>query len=467
MRHESDTLTSLEEIGKIFKARAKLAMETFRVVGRLLRRGSISEEEANATIRAAIPDKTIGRIDLGIDSSGTRRFADVKIVPTSGKVGGLGYYSGEENTIVLSVVACVEEARSSRVPVENVAKSVAYHEASHARDRFKNPRYRHVFEIQERAKSLTEMLQNLAAEDGGDLAKLIDPSVISNVVGADAVFHDLRDYMVKYAEGHKETLRLDAKETIARPEVLRLRTEKDHYEQRARRFIAKVLPTPEIQAIRKAHDLDNEQMKSIFLFYLAKGSVAQGIFGTGRYANRYWSQHVLPSEKYVRKYAPILDAAADAVGRIFEKRKCPPIESAFPCVKKRLQRVAGFKDLEKAIGDERVNVFLRAVLAKYKASEQYVRMRDEIRAFTQQATLDAFMALDKGLCGPKDRLHLTGGVVECIHKVLKKRSMAYNQLTHYLPEDEMRVATLDIGKAIAARYLNHPDVLAAKAGKRK
>ena len=136
-------------------------------------------------------------------------------------------------------------------------------------------------------------------------------------------------------------------------------------------------------------------------------------------------------------------------------------------MKKRLRRVPGFKDLEKAIGDERVNVFLRAVLAKYKGSEQYVRMRDEIRAFTQQATLDAFMALDKGICGAKERLHLTSGVVECIHKVLKKRSMAYNQLIHYLPEDEMRGATLNIGKAIAARYFNRPDVLAAKVGNRK
>ena len=304
MRHENDTLASLEEIGKTFKTRAKDAIATFRAVGKSLQRRIINEQEAQAILLEHIPDEPIGKIDLGPDASGVRRFVDVKIVPTTGKIGGLGYYSGDTNTIVLSILACVDEAKSSRVPVENVAKSVAYHEASHARDRFKIPRYRHVFEIQERAKSLTEMLKGLASSEGVDLFQVVDPDIIANVVGTDAVFHDLRDYMVKYAEGHKETLRLDAKETIARPEILRLRGEGDYYEQRARRFVAKVLSTPGIQTIRKAHDLNNEQMKSVFLFYLSKGTVAQGIFGTGQLANRYWSQHVLPSERYVRKYAP-------------------------------------------------------------------------------------------------------------------------------------------------------------------
>ena len=467
MRHDPITLASLEDIGKAFKVRAKGAMETFRTVGRLLRRGTIGEEEANLLIRKSIPSEPLGEIDIGPDASGTRRLVEVKTVPSTGKAGGLGYYNGDANAIVLSLIACADEAKASRIPIENVAKSVAYHEASHARDRFKNPRYRHVFELQEKAKSLAEMLKSIATADGSDVFQLVDPNLITDAVGTDAVFRDLRDYMIGYAEKHKEIIRLDKRESVARPEILRLRSEKDYYEQRAQRFVAKVLHTPEIQVIQKIHDLTDDQMKSLFLFYLSKGTVAQALFGTGDIAKRYWAEHVLPSEKYVRKYAPILNEAAEVAERIFEKRRCPPVESSFPDVKKRLRRVSGFKDLEKAIGDERVNAFLRSVLAKYKGSEQYVRMRDEIRAFTQQATLEAFMALDKGACGQKDRLHLTSGVAECVHKVLKKKSMAYWQLNHYLPEDEMRGVTAVIGKAIAARYLNRPDMLAAKIGKRK
>ena len=452
MRHEPMTIASIDLLSWPMQERA---LKMKRAALKMLNDGWDLESVA-ADIVVQFPKTLSGSIDLGyaVRDENKRRVP----VYEDGTLTSLAAYDAVQHRIIVNPLRLAEEAKRGRIPLRNIIKSALYHEASHARSYYMIPRYRHALNIELPPMTLLDMLKAISV--GRSPPK----------TGLEAASADIRDFLiertnVRMVEGREGP--------IPAPEIFHLHGDKDYFERRARKVMKRLLSDERAIEIANKYNLTRDELKSAFLFYYTHGDAPSAVFGVGETASRYWQEQVLPERG---EDASASDLASDAAavgllnlvvakaGNLLTLGECPRDEvEGYDCFVRKMRTLRAYRDLERRFSPAQMRLFYRTMLAKVRGSEQYVRLRDEIRAFSQQAVLDAFMALDAGVCGPKERLYLLeGGTTACIERVLRKRSPAYQQLSRGLTADEMKKVTSNIGKAIARHYLNRTDLLALR-----